>query len=110
MTSGITGLAILAGQRDPPELAKLRHPGIKASGETIRKSLMGDYRSEYLLVLRQSYGQLQGRDTFQIYPIVFQFFGAGVRMDIPLLANDLCLSSSARPSQSELLGSGDFHF
>ena len=56
--TGMTGLvildAILAGQRDPQELAKLRHPGIKASEETILKSLMGDYRSEHLLVLRQS--------------------------------------------------------
>jgi transposase len=56
--TGMTGLAILdailAGQRDPQELAKLRHPGIKASPETILKSLIGDYRSEHLFVLRQS--------------------------------------------------------
>jgi len=56
--TGMTGLAIvdaiLAGQRDPAELAKLRHPGIKASEETIIKSLIGDYRNEHLLVLRQS--------------------------------------------------------
>ena len=56
--TGMTGLAIvdaiLGGQRDPAELAKLRHAGIKASEETIIKSLIGDYRSEHLLVLRQS--------------------------------------------------------
>ena len=45
--TGMTGLAILAGQHDPAELAKLRHAGIKASEETIIKSLIGDYRSEH---------------------------------------------------------------
>jgi hypothetical protein len=46
--SDITGLtgraivdAILAGQRDGAELAKLRDPHIKADTETIRKSLEG---------------------------------------------------------------------
>jgi hypothetical protein len=56
--TGMTGLAIvdaiLGGQRDPRELAKLRHPGIRASEDIILKSLMGDYRNEHLLVLRQS--------------------------------------------------------
>ena len=49
--SGITGLtglaivdAIVGGQRDPQELAKLRDPHIKASEETIRKSLKGNWR------------------------------------------------------------------
>ena len=50
--SGVTGLAIvdaiLEGKRDPAELAKLRDPRVKASEETIRKSLVGDYgRSFY---------------------------------------------------------------
>jgi hypothetical protein len=44
---GQTGLAavdaILAGERDPLVLAKLRHQRIKASEEVIAKSL-GDYR------------------------------------------------------------------
>ena len=43
--TGLTGLAIvdaiLDGQRDPVELAKLRDPHIRASEETIRKSLVG---------------------------------------------------------------------
>jgi transposase len=55
---GTTGLAIvdaiLAGERDPHELAKLRDWRIKASEETIVKSLVGDYREEHLYVLRQS--------------------------------------------------------
>jgi transposase len=56
--SGTTGLAIvdaiLAGERDPVRLAQLRDWRIKASEETIVKSLVGDYREEHLFVLRQS--------------------------------------------------------
>jgi transposase len=46
--TGLTGLAIvdaiLGGQRDPIELAKLRDPHIQASEETVRKSLKGNWR------------------------------------------------------------------
>jgi len=56
--TGLTGLrivdAILAGERDPAKLAKLRDGRIKASEETIIKSLVGDYRREHLFTLRQS--------------------------------------------------------
>jgi transposase len=56
--TGKTGLAIigtiLAGGRDPVELAKLRDGRIKASEEVIAKSLVGDYRPEHLFTLRQS--------------------------------------------------------
>ena len=56
--TGLTGLriidAILEGQRDPVKLAKLRDGRIKASEETIIKSLVGDYRREHLFTLRQS--------------------------------------------------------
>ena len=56
--TGVTGLsildAILAGERDPDKLAELREPTIRASPETIRESLRGDWRREHLFVLRQS--------------------------------------------------------
>jgi transposase len=56
--AGTTGLAImdavLAGERDPHKLAKLRNRHIQASEETIIKSLVGDYREEHLFTLRQS--------------------------------------------------------
>jgi transposase len=56
--TGVTGLAIvdaiLAGQRDAAELARLRDPHIKAHEETIRKSLVGNWRSEHLFTLKQS--------------------------------------------------------
>lgn len=55
---GQTGLAIidaiLKGQRDPLELAKLRGERIKASEAVIAKSLVGDYRHEHIFTLRQS--------------------------------------------------------
>ncbi|HUE01376.1 MAG TPA: hypothetical protein VMR62_17520, partial [Bryobacteraceae bacterium] len=40
-------------ERDPAVLAKLRDPRIKASEETIRKSLEGNWRSEHILALKQ---------------------------------------------------------
>lgn len=56
--TGTTGLAIvdaiLAGQRDAAELAKLRDPHIKVQAETIRKSLVGNWRPEHLFTLKQS--------------------------------------------------------
>lgn len=56
--TGLTGLAIidaiLKGERDTEKLALLRDPRIRASHETIVKSLVGDYRQEHLFTLRQS--------------------------------------------------------
>lgn len=56
--AGTTGLAIidaiLGGERDPHALAALRNWRIRASRETIVKSLIGDYREEHLFTLGQS--------------------------------------------------------
>jgi transposase len=56
--TGVTGLAILdaivAGKTNPKELAKLRDHRIKASVETVTKSLVGDYRPEHIFTLKQS--------------------------------------------------------
>jgi transposase len=56
--TGLIGLAIvdaiLAGQREGAELAKLRDPHIKANTDTIRKSLEGNWRPEHLFTLAQS--------------------------------------------------------
>jgi transposase len=56
--TGMTGIAILeailAGERNPHTLAALRDRRIKASADTIAKSLVGDYRREHLFTLRQS--------------------------------------------------------
>src|SRR5262245_8015743 len=56
--SGWTGQrivrAILAGERDPQQLAALSHPGIHASRQTIAKSLEGTWRADLLFVLQQA--------------------------------------------------------
>jgi len=56
--TGVTGLAIvdaiIAGITNPKELAKLRDYRIKASIETVTKSLVGDYRPEHIFTLKQS--------------------------------------------------------
>lgn len=58
--TGVTGLAILeallSGERDPVTLAKLKDGRIRASTDTIAKSLRGDWRGEHLFTLRQTLG------------------------------------------------------
>jgi transposase len=55
---GVTGQkivrAILAGERDPLTLAKMRHTSIRASEAEIVKSLQGNWRSEHLFALKQA--------------------------------------------------------
>lgn len=55
--TGLTGLAILDaildGERDPAKLAQLRDPHIKATEETLRKSLEGNWDQAQLVVLKQ---------------------------------------------------------
>jgi transposase len=55
--SGVTGQkivrAIVAGERDPHQLAKLRDVRIQASREEIAKSLEGNWRPELVFVLQQ---------------------------------------------------------
>lgn len=45
--------AILAGERDPERLAALRDRRCRSPLKTIKAALVGDYREEYLFVLRQ---------------------------------------------------------
>src|ERR1700682_1476778 len=63
--SGLTGQAIvraiLAGERDPRNLAELSHPQIRASREEIARSLEGNWRSELLFLLKQE------MEMFDIY-------------------------------------------
>ena len=46
--------AILAGERDPIKLAKLRNERIRASEADILKSLQGNWREEHLFALKQA--------------------------------------------------------
>jgi hypothetical protein len=56
--TGMTGLAIvdaiLGGERDGHKLVNLCDPRIRATKDTIAKSLVGDYRPEHLFTLKQS--------------------------------------------------------
>lgn len=47
--------AILKGERDPKELAKLRDPRVKVSQEVIAKSLHGNWREDLLFILKQEF-------------------------------------------------------
>ncbi|MDQ1473496.1 MAG: transposase [Bryobacterales bacterium] len=64
--SGVTGMAILraivAGERNPHELAKLRDVRIQASEEEIAHSLEGNWRKDVLFELKQ---MLKGCDFCQ---------------------------------------------
>jgi len=63
--TGMSGLAVIdaivAGERNPEQLASLCHAGVRAPQETIEKSLVGNYRREHLFTLRQS------RDAYRHY-------------------------------------------
>ncbi len=56
--TGVTGLAIVraivAGQRDPQQLAALRQPGCKKSAAEIAEALTGNYRREHVFALQQA--------------------------------------------------------
>lgn len=64
--SGVTGMAIrralLAGERDPAQLAALQDDRLKASTHTIAKSLEGNWREEWRFNLRQSL------ELYAVYP------------------------------------------
>jgi transposase len=56
--TGATGMAIidaiLSGERDPAQLAKLRDPRCQNSEETIARALLGNWRIEHLFALQQA--------------------------------------------------------
>ena len=56
--TGATGMAILkaivAGERDPQHLAKLRNPPGHHDADDIAKALQGTWRAEHLFALRQA--------------------------------------------------------
>lgn len=64
--TGVTGMkilrAIVAGERDPVVLARMRHPLVKSSAETIAQALTGHWRAEHLFTLGQA---LELYDVYQ---------------------------------------------
>ena len=65
--TGVTGQAILEailkGERDPQTLAALKDHRIKASRDTLAKSLRGDWRAEHLFTLKQTHALWQQHQT-----------------------------------------------
>jgi len=60
--TGVTGMsiirAIVAGERDPHQLASLRDSRCAKSEEQIAKALQGNYKPEHVFVLKQALAQL----------------------------------------------------
>lgn len=54
--------AILKGESNPKELAKLRDPRVKVSQEVIAKSLHGNWREDLLFILKQ---ELESHQSFE---------------------------------------------
>jgi transposase len=56
--TGVTGMAIIRamvnGEHNPKVLAKMRHPQVKNSEQTITDALTGNYREEHLFALKQA--------------------------------------------------------
>ena len=56
--TGVTGMriirAIVGGERDPDVLAAMRDVRCKASVETIRAALVGNYQPEHVFALQQA--------------------------------------------------------
>jgi transposase len=104
--SGLTILnAILAGERDPLALAKLCDPRIKASTDTIARSLNGPWRAELLFCLRSCL------DTF--YHFQTQITGCDKAIEKLLLSWDSQVDLEKHPLPKRPRRSGQhnaFHF
>jgi transposase len=107
--TGVTGLAItdaiIAGNRDPEQLAQLRDRRIKASFETVAKSLVGDYRPEHIFTLKQSqtayryYQQLISDCDHEIHQRVETFQNPD---DDPSATAESCSASTSTDSGFDL--------
>jgi transposase len=95
--AGTTGLAIvdaiLAGERDVQKLAQLRDWRIRASEETIMKSLVGDYREEHLFTLRQSL------ESYRHYQRLIQEVDIQVKQMMRQLSGRVDITAKALPPE-----------
>jgi transposase len=95
--AGTTGLAIvdaiLAGERDVQKLAQLRDWRIRASEETIMKSLVGDYREEHLFTLRQSL------ESYRHYQRLIQEVDTQVKQMMRQLSGRVDITAKALPPE-----------
>ena len=100
--TGVTGMSIIrtitAGERDPDQLARLRQSGCANSEEEIAKALQGNYKPEYLFVLKQALAQ------YDFYLRQIQECDAEMETmyaDLPPAAPDQIGSPPPKPSQGK---------
>ncbi len=97
--------AILAGERDPKELAKLRDHRVKKSTlAEMEAALVGDYRAEHLFVLRQSLeayrfyqGQIETCDR-QVEGVLQELAARAERAAVPAPAAAAVAKDSPEPT------------
>lgn len=106
--TGGTGLAILeailAGERDPVTLAKLKDGRIRASTDTLAKSLRGDWRAEHLFTLRQTLGtwnHYQGQITACDAEIARRLQGFAAKVDVAAQPLPARTSTHKSPQKNE---------
>src|ERR1019366_2392270 len=77
---GVTGMAIVDGERDARKLAKLRDPHCRKSEEEIAEQLSGHWREDHLFSLRQGlkmYDSIQERIVDYEKEILGKLAGVG---------------------------------
>jgi transposase len=106
--TGVTGLAILeallAGEREPVALAKLKDGRIRASTDTIAKSLRGDWRAEHLFTLRQTlatWKHYQGQITACDEEIARRLQGFAAKVDVTAQPLPARTSTHKAPQKNE---------
>ena len=99
--TGATGMrivrAIVAGDRDPVALARHRDGRCKASPETIRAALVGNYREEHVFALRQA---LELYDVYQALP-AFGWRTTPSRVGVSRCSIPACRTVTCMPSFSD---------
>jgi transposase len=105
--TGLTGrkiiTAILAGERDPKVLARLRHSGCKAKLEEIALALDGSYRDEHLFALAQAF------EAWQFYNKQIEAVDEKIHAQLLLMkANKELPSLPARPRKAKKAGGPGF--
>lgn len=71
--TGVSGMAILkaivAGERDPHQLAALKHEPVRKSATEIAAALSGDYRQKHVFVLAQEIGAVLKITNSRLPPV-----------------------------------------
>lgn len=102
--SGDTGLriidAILAGQRDPQQLAGLKDPRIRASTRELARALEGHWKDEQLFVLEQA------RLTYAHYQEQILQCDAAIEEQMRCIESRLAESPTQAPPDTKTQGQG----